>query len=561
MVQSKTSICLLKLFLLSLTVVACVFVSEAVASAFVPTDIERDLEEIQFLHNAELQFLAQLEPQTLLDINDVGDIECQLYGRSQSLGFKSNLNPRPARSLKTTELDLSVDASPAPRPWVGVGSKPSSAALSANAKIDTIATRVLSATNSEQVDVPTYHQQVFNRRLTWKAASEFVVTERKRLVETAGLTGQKVEGVCRWAGERIAASQIQVASGSFRQPGAVEASHSLAAIATVEIPMFLVPGNDVSGSIGAKLKSPDLAMPIPMFEVAIVDQAVADGKQSLKAAATELDTKAQAALLEPPVSANIPMFLVDDVATELPKDLFVGQNRPTVSVLASSIKLQRPARDPYWQYYEDCDRWGVVIVEAQPLQATAATSGAQKRAESSDDVEDANHPVALGAKALLFQIISSNSELLLSYSLTPQRKLVVDPLEQVLRSLIDHGEGPRQLAVLVPAQPLNPLLAAVLINKPLSERLGIGSLELASLLNAKALSCQICELQNQYADRIDGLAARSLAMEASQRKKSLGFVAAQCRRLAKTLDRFADSISAADDIAQVAQKGEPTSKK
>ena len=118
-----------------------------------------------------------------------------------------------------------------------------------------------------------------------------------------------------------------------------------------------------------------------------------------------------------------------------------------------------------------------------------------------------------------------------------------------------HNLQPQRWAVLVPEQPLSPLVASQLVGRPVLDQLGIGSLNLTGLLNGKTLSFRISELQSQYADRIVELEARSQVMRINHGNQSLGFIADQCRRWAKTLDRFADSISATtDDVALLKEK-------
>ena len=614
MVQSKIRICLFKLFLLSQIFIASLWASQVVASVLIPTDVERDLEEVQLIHDAELRYMAEFESQWSLKI---GDTDCQLFGCGQLLDSRGDLISDFAGSLRNLKLDSNLEVPPTPRRFDNESDLPS-AASSENVKVASAAAPVLCEVNSEQIDVPTYHQQVFNRRPGWEAASIFVATKHKSLFETIGLAEQKVEGFLQqadelvdasqfrianngenqlgaptleeldewagerieasnqlgaptitgfdeWAGERIEANKSQLANNSLSQQCPAdcpfEAISTLAVIETVEVPMFEVSANDASNSIEHKLTPPVLAMPIPMFEVVVVDEA-AEGSESPVATSLELDAKAHVGLSKPLAASSIPMFLVDDVEATLPEDLFVNETQSAISFSADSIELQGPARDSYWQYYDDCDRWGVVIVEAQSFEANAVSSVFEKQADSNDEIENGNHSVSLGAAAVLYQIIESNSKLLWVYSLTPQRNLVVDPIEQLRRKLVDRSKGKRQEAISVPAQPLNPSVAAVLIGKPVSEQLGIDSLELTGLLNAKALSRQICELQLRYADRIDELVSRSQEMRESQENKSLGGIAAQCRRLARMLDRFADFISIdVEDVERVAKKGESTSKK
>ena len=515
MVRSKFRICLFRFFLLFQIVAACLWASQAVALASLPTDIERDLEEVKLIHHAELQFLAQFESQSLEDIGNVGETQCELCGRDQLLDAEVNLTP--ASSVALAKADLKSDLPPSPRRFLKNESG-LTGAVSSQSKADSTKAPVLDSANVAQIEVPAYHQQVFNRRDFWMEVSEFVIAQRNSINETAGITERQAEGFCLWVVERIDASQIKIAnvdsSLSNAASSSIEVNHSLAAIDTVEIPMFLIPRYEDSNSARHSLTQSNLAMPIPMF-------------------------------------------LVEDVEDTIPDDLFVNENQSAVSFSgsSSSITLPGPARDPCWQYYEDCDRWGVLIVQPQQLPENTANSVFENQAESTGEIENDNPSVALGAGALLHQIIETNSKLLWSYSLSPQRNFVAEPIEQLWKELAIHNLQPQRWAVLVPEQPLSPLVASKLVGRPVLDQLGIGSLNLTGLLNGKTLSFRISELQSQYADRIVELEARSQVMRINHGNQSLGFIADQCRRWAKTLDRFADSISATtDDVALLKEK-------
>ena len=503
MVQSKSRKCLFIFFLLSQIVVTCLWASQVVASLAMPLDIERDLVEVKFRHSARLNLAAQIEAEPLWAHGKFGDSDCQFFDRSQLLGIESNefdLIPKLSGSFGVTKPDSKVDISPQPRGCLEEETKDSpTASLEASSKGTSV--------NGAQAEAPIFHQQNFDRKEFWLAASEYVIAGREGLVGTIGFAEHRIEGLYIWAAEKIEASQIQTVDDNSAAKSMAnslgEIEHSLAAIERVVIPIFLVPDYDE-----------------------------------------------HVALLNPPASASIPMFVVEDVVEDvqdsLPADLFADKTEVEVSFSADSIKLQTPARDPYWQYYEDCDRWGVLIVEAQPVDSAPGVP-AKNQTESDTETEDRSPAVALGPGALLYHVIESNSNLLWAFSLSPQRKLIVKPIEQSLGNFLDHSEEQRRAAALVPTQPTSPWAASKLISKPALEQLRIGSLDLSSLLSGEALSQRIRNLQNQYGERIGELMARSQAMEVNQRNESLEFIASQCRRLARTINLFADSISAAAD--------------
>lgn len=429
MAQSKARVCLFTFFLMPLIV--SLSASQPAAAVMAEADVQRDLEEIELLHETERRFTSRLS------IEPLCHIECDFFDRAELLerrrDFKNAKNAL-AKELDKKELnratvdltavdltenaDLAIDqfdVPPGPRnlrtegalelatDFVGPVLLKSEEAPESEGTltIELMPESRLCETELGQCDVSTYHLAAINRRRAWNAASDFIAARRANLVDSIQFTTGNVKSLCFWAEEQLQAAQIQIASD-----GSKKRNHENSSSASdVDVDESLQPVAEKDSEVVESIVEPEISLEpistrkIPMFQVAIVDVVEADEPASQS-------VKQEQVSLEPISGLPIAMFLVADVETSeskiesekadeadaneaevsgevesadsvLPEDLFIDQTESSIS-----IELEQSDRDPYWQYYDDCDRWGVnfakLVHEAQLYRATGVEPTANK---------------------------------------------------------------------------------------------------------------------------------------------------------------------------------------
>jgi len=553
MAQRLARICLFTSFLFSQFLIT----SQVEASVLVLIDAHRDLEEIESLEAAsqevELQFASQF------DAERFGDTECQLCGRTQLSDEVYDGIPLQEFGLRS----LKTDAPPTRRTWAARES-----ALGFNTELADLETIVAEPElNVGPEDAIQFHGR--SSRPAWEATSRFLAAQRSSFNEVVYATRFNVEGFCSWADQQIEFAQAQTASEEWENSSPVEhvaVKESSTLTTGAETPVVLVPGVE-----------PIETRQIPMFQ--IVDTEEGPGNE----------LQGQAVALKSIASVNIPMFFVADieaaqvsnspqvnplsevsVSNELEavdsatKGAGLGSSRMSDDEVTKdgfineagaprSIESRQPDRDPYWEYYEDCDRWGVgfakLIIKIKPNH--------QNRANLTTVVSPFLIRSTLAASTRLTWVFSLASE-----SERGDRQLMQMWREMLAQNEFRLIEEQQHQAILFRPQPQSPFVAALLLGKPLCYQLDIGGSDLVGLLSTGSLSWGISELQLQYAGQIQELLVRSEAMRLSQRSRSLSLIATRCRQLADSLDRLADSISAGSgDVATAAGNGKSVSTK
>ena len=551
MAQRMARICLFTFFLFSQFLLTSLTSSQVVASVFVLIDAQRDLEEIETFEEVESQFASQFAAERF------ASTDCQICDRAQLWDEVYDGIPLQKFGLRY----LKSDVPPAPRSWAARES-----ALGTNlapAKVEPI---VGDSGEAQLDEVAQFHGQL-NSRPVWKATSAFLAARRTNLNEVVDATKYNVEGFCSWADQQIQFAQSQIGSSDLENPKPVEefASKELPALITgAETPAILVP--DADEPIWLK---PIATRQIPMFQVADIAD-IEDGLQ--------VDAQKPEVPLESMASVSIPMFFVADneVAELEPESSLISEDVSNQDVFINetnapkSIEPWKSDRDPYWEYYDDCDRWGVdfakLTLEAQ-LEPAKESDGSRTDSASKSNHQNRASLTAVGSPLLIHNALFANARSTWVLSLAAESELVAKPMMQMWREVLDQSEfrlveEQQHEAILFRPQPQSPFVAAVLLGKPLCYRLDVRASDLVGMLSASSLSYRIGAIQTQYADQIRQLSARSEAMRLSQRSQSLRLIAIRCRQLADSLDRFADSILVgSDDVAIVADQGKPTATK
>jgi len=359
MAQRLARISLFTLFLFSQILIASLTSSQVVASVFVLIDVHHDLQEIESLEAVSQEVELQLASQ--FDAERFGSTECQLCDQTQLSDEVYDGLPLQQFGLRT----LKTDAPPAPRTWAARES-----ALGVNsglANLETIVVAPEAEFDVELEDAIQFHGR--SSRPVWKATSGFLAARRSSFNEAVCEARFNVERFCSWADQQIQFAQAQITNEELENSSPVEQvadKESSALIKGAETPVVLVP--DFDEPLGLK---PIATRHIPMFQIADIEEEL------------ENELQDQVVGLKSIASVNIPMFFVADIEAadstteraepesslmsddEVTKDVFINE-----SGAPRSIEPRQSDRDPYWEYYEDCDRWGVdfakLIIKAKP---------------------------------------------------------------------------------------------------------------------------------------------------------------------------------------------------
>ena len=324
MAQSKAKICLFRILLLQLFAVS-LFAGQIAAATINQTDAHRDLEEIELEYATELRLASRFTSK--FDAGSFYQTDCDFFERAKRLDAKTGLIPSPAESRESADLVLEQSDFP---------SDPETDGAQPTVKMRAPTVDDLAAAEAGQSDEVRHHQ-ISPSRPVWETVSGFVAAQRARLSKSVRSAEHNFKGFYDWVDLRIDEAKL-LAEKTDQKSKTVSASEQLSAVRGIETPMFLIP--DVKES----------------FEVKDIEKAIAQR-----------------------LTLVIPMFQVVDaeVASEIlesdiPGDLFTAKPHSP-----ASIELEGPQRDPYWQYYDDCDRWGVdfakLINDAQYEQTSIST--------------------------------------------------------------------------------------------------------------------------------------------------------------------------------------------
>lgn len=332
MAQRMAKICLFTSFLLSQFLITSLTSSQVVASILVLTDAQRDLEEVEKLHEDERQFASQF------DAERFGSTECQICDRVQLLDEEYDGIPLQKFGLR----HLKSDFPPVPRTWA----TRESALDTTNSKLASVEPVAVESSLGEaedDVEAAEFHGQLIRRHTVWEATSKFFAARRTNLNDVVQATQINVEGFRSWADQLELAQKITGAESPLVPALDADEPVWLKPNANHQIPMFQVADVDDESEEQAVSLESIASISTPMFLVA--DNEVVEVKQADQNEIVEAKTS----------------LLPDDV---LSKEVFINEVNTS-----ESSELEQPGRDQYWEYYDDCDRWGVdfakLVFEAQ----------------------------------------------------------------------------------------------------------------------------------------------------------------------------------------------------
>ena len=242
---------------------------------------------------------------------------------------------------------------------------------------------------------------------------------------------------------------------------------------------------------------------------------------------------------------SIPMVLIPDSGNELTAaeelEVFADDVEAFPKELEAeipvSIELENDGVDPYWQYYDDCDRWGVDFAKLLSEGLSVADSTAAHSygiAPVSYEQVSTVSPASLGV--CLFA---------LSPMLTKERSVVdLDwAKELVLETefVVLETEGIDLDFVHVRA--LSPVTQGILIGEPIAGSYLSGAVRNSkSLFNGETLSCNVFQIQQALFNNLESVVASGRAHHANQKVLYRNSIANQIQHVADVLNLVADSI-------------------
>lgn len=296
-----------------------------------------------------------------------------------------------------------------------------------------------------------------------------------------------------------------------------EARYSLEPISTTEIPMFLIEDLVEDNSQPKKLRE-HKGLSIDLFE-----------------------------------RISIPVFFIQDTndvtRSELSgndeMDIFSDDSNAEIPV---SIEAEE-TRDPYWQYYEDCDRWGVDFAKLLLEGISIADEDTSSVVPASFEVSDSEFES--GTLITQLNLLGSTQSIgSWIFSLPPIADVKFQSVKELewSNSILDEGsflltEHAGIDFDMVNVKALSPITQALVISHE------VGLLDIHGLVNdaiwhldLNSLDCVLYEIQADFFEPIEMMVEKVNAHRKTSHNAFRNALANQIHGMAWLLDELADSI-------------------
>ena len=250
---------------------------------------------------------------------------------------------------------------------------------------------------------------------------------------------------------------------------------------------------------------------------------------------------------------HIPMFLVSGQSADELESLGESETQEVNATESPiSIEVENDDSDAYWQYYDDCDRWGVdfakLLFQAKLTEPTLNQFASSNRsfvvtASYQYEVSPVEtEPFALNL--MLFRTLTAQAPCLLLSSVPP----IFDFKAQSLNELMAIGEFKlveqlNEEPELVYVRPLGPITQLLVVHHRLAKKPVYHFLAtLRDEIKVKSISCHIYQAQAEYSEHIEVLVVKAQQANRVRQNQFRHRVADQIAQLAGWLDDYADSL-------------------